>query len=119
MTTFGLIPFDARPPLQLLLGLALMALPFVLGIEPAGAVVGVVAGVAVVGVALSSVRGERGLPALPLSAVQSFDWGVVLGLSGAALALGLAGHLAAAVLLAAFGAAHLVLTLTTRWTLRA
>lgn len=118
MTTFGLIPFTLRPPLQLLLGLAALALPFLLGVGPAGAVVSVVVGVLVVGVALSSTVTERGTSPLPLSAVHGFDWGIALGLLGSAGALGLAGHRDATVLLAALGATHLLLTLTTRWTLR-
>lgn len=119
MTTFSLLPFALRSPVQLLLGLALGALPLALGVGAAGALVGVVAGTIVVGLALASTPTERGVAPLPLSAVRTFDWAVVLGLAGAACALGLAGYRDGAVLLAAFGAAHLLLTLTTRWTLRA
>jgi hypothetical protein len=119
MTTFGLIPFAIRPPLQLLLGLGLMVAPFALGLAPAGAIMAVLAGVLVVGVALGSTVTERGTSPLPLSAVYGFDWGIALGLLGSACALGLTGHRDATLLLAAFGAAQVLLTLTTRWTLRA
>lgn len=118
MTTFGFIPFAIRPPLQLLLGLAMLALPFALGVGIAGTIVGVIAGTMVIGIALGSTVDERGTSPLPVNAVHGFDWGIVLGLIGAAVVLGLSAHRDAAVLLAAIGAAHLLLTLTTRWSLR-
>lgn len=119
MTTFGRIPFALRPPLQLLLGLAMLALPFALGVGLAGTVLSVLAGTLAVGVALGSTVTERGVSPMPLTTVQSFDWSIALGLFGASLVLAFGGLRDAAVLLAAFGAAHLLLTLTTRWSLRA
>src|SRR5215210_6355133 len=59
------LPTDAA--LELLLGFALLAGPFALGLEPAGLVAAVSLGVLMVGLALA------GPDSLPLSAHQSFD----------------------------------------------
>lgn len=119
MTTFGLIPFPFRAALQFLLGLGLMVAPFAFGLEAAEAVVCVVSGALTTGLALSSTVGDRGTSPLPLTAVHAFDVGLALGLLCAGLVLGLAGYVAATAVLGAFGLAQLLLSATTRYSLRA
>jgi hypothetical protein len=94
----------------LVLGLALLAGPFVLGLEPAGLVAAFSLGVLVVGLALA------GPDSLPISAHQSFDLALVAGLCGGGLGLAFSGDPAAGLLLTAVGGLQLTLLALTRWT---
>ena len=95
--------------LELALGLALLAGPFVLGVGSAGLVAAFSLGVLVVGLALA------GPDSLPLSTHQGFDLALVAALAGGGVGLGLAGDPAAGALLAVIGALQLALTGLTRW----
>jgi hypothetical protein len=119
MTTFGLIPFPLRAAFQLLLGLGLMAAPFVVGAEAAGTLVCVVVGALTTGLAFGSTVTERGTTPLPLHAIHAFDRGLALGALGAAIVLGVSGYGTGATVLIAFGLAQLLLGITTRYSLRA
>ena len=92
-----------------MLGVALLAGPFVLGVEPAGLVAAFSLGVLLIGLALA------GPDSLPLSTHQAFDLALVAALGGGGVGLGLAGDPAAGLLLATIGALQLVLLTLTRW----
>ena len=119
MTAFRLIPFGVHGALELPLGLAAMALPFVLGLSAAATVIAVVVGAAIVGLALASTTDERGRPALPVATHFAADYGVALGLAGAALLVAVADDVTAGVFLGAVAALQLILNLSTRYTARA
>ena len=95
---------------ELMLGLVLLAAPFVLGLEPAGLVAAFSLGVLVVGLALA------GPDSLPLSSHQAFDLTLVAALGGGGVGLALSGDPAAGLLLTAIGGLQLALTGLTRWT---
>jgi hypothetical protein len=104
------ISLPLHAALELALGLALLAGPFVFGLEPAGLVAAFSLGVLVVGLALA------GPDSLPISAHQSFDLALVAGLSGGGLGLAFSGDLAAGLLLTVIGGLQLALLALTRWT---
>ena len=103
------ISLPIHAALELALGLALLAGPFVLGLEPAGLVAAFSLGVLLVGLALA------GPDSLPLSAHQAFDLALIAALGGGGVGLGLAGDPAAGLLLATVGALQLTLLTLTRW----
>jgi hypothetical protein len=112
MTVARLIPLSLHAALEMLLGLAIMAAPFLLGLGPGAAIVGVVLGTLLVGLALSLTVDDG---ALSVGAHYAFDYGLVLGLLGAAIVVGIAGDRAGTAALAAAGLAQLALNLTTRY----
>jgi len=116
MTVVRLIPLPIHAGLEMLLGLALMAAPFVFGASIAGLVAGVVVGALVVGLALQSLD-AGGRPPLPVSAHHAADYGLVLGMAGGALVLGI-DDLTAAAIFGAAALAHLTLNLVTRYSQR-
>jgi hypothetical protein len=118
MTAIRLIPLPVHAALRLATGLVTMAAPFVFGLTPAAAVVAVLVGAVVAGIALSATPDERGRTSLPISTLHAFDYGAALGLLGAAAVLGLAGDGAAFVVLAAIAAVQLIGNLTTRYSAR-
>ncbi len=93
--------------LELVLGLALLAGSFALGLEPGGLVAAFSLGV-VVGLALA------GPDSLPVSAHQSFDLALVAALCGGGLGLAVSGDLAAGLLLSVIGGLQLGLLILTR-----
>jgi hypothetical protein len=103
------ISLPIHAALELALGLALVAGPFVLGLEPAGLVAAFSLGVLLTGLALA------GPDSLPLSTHQAFDLALVAALAGGGVGLGLSGDPAAGLLLAAVGGLQLVLVTLTRW----
>jgi hypothetical protein len=104
------LSLPAHAALELLSGLALMALPFLLGFGLMGGAVSIVAGVLLVGLALSGTDG------LPLSAHQAFDMAFVAALAGAGLAVAVSGDAVAGLALAALAGFQLTLLALTRWT---
>jgi hypothetical protein len=103
------ISLPIHAALELVLGLALLAGPFVFGLEPAGLVAAFSLGVVVVGLALA------GPDSLPVSAHQSFDLALVAALCGGGLGLAVSGDLAAGLLLSVIGGLQLGLLTLTRW----
>jgi hypothetical protein len=103
------ISLPVHAALELALGVALLAAPFALGLEPAGLVAAVSLGVLMVGLALA------GTDSLPLSAHQAFDLALVAALGGGGIGLALAGDPAAGLLLALAGGLQLTLLALTRW----
>jgi hypothetical protein len=120
MTALRLISLPVHGALELAVGFFTMAAPVALGLSPAAAVIGVVTGALVVGLALSSTGAEAdGRRTLPIAAHHAFDYGVALGLLGAAAVIGLAGDGLAASVFAVSALAQLALNLTTRYSQRA
>jgi len=103
------ISLPTHAALELVLGFALLAGPFALGLEPAGLVAAVSLGVVMVGLALA------GPESLPLSAHQAFDLALAAALGGGGLGLAIAGDPAAGLLLALAGGLQLVLLAGTGW----
>jgi hypothetical protein len=119
VTALRLIPLPIRSALQLVIGMFTMVAPFLLGFGLPAAVVAVALGALITGVALAGTVDERGSSAVPVSALHAFDYGIAIGLVGAAAVVGLAGDATAALTLTLIGAAQLLLNLTTRYSLRA
>jgi hypothetical protein len=112
MTLARLIPLSMHAALEMLLGMVAMAAPFALALGPGATILGVVLGALLVGMALTLVVDEG---SLPISAHYAFDYGLVLGLLGAAVVIGLAGDRAGTAFLAAIGITQLALNVTTRY----
>jgi hypothetical protein len=119
VTALRLIPLPIRSALQLVIGMFTMVAPFLLGFGLPAAVVAVALGALITGVALAGTVDERGSSAVPVSALHAFDYGIAIGLVGAAAVVGLAGDATAALTLTLIGAAQLLLNLTTRYSLQA
>ena len=114
MTAVRLLPLPMHSALEMLLGLALLGVPFALGLPTAALVASVVIGALIVGNALQTVDVR---PGVSISAHHAADYGLVIGLAGAAAVLSSIDTRAALV----FGAAaalQLALNLTTRYTAR-
>jgi SPW repeat len=116
MTAFRLISLPAHGALELLLGLALMASPFVLGFGTAGTLAAVVVGALVVGLALSAAVSDT--EGVDIAAHYAYDVGLALGLLGAGVALAVSGDGPAAFVFVAGAIAQLALNSTTRYTAR-
>ena len=95
-------------------GTALIGVPFVLGLEAAAIVTGVVIGVLLVALALAGTA-PSGRGTLPISAQATYDRGIALGLLIVALVFGIAGQPGAAVLFAVAGLGALIVTSITRY----
>ena len=111
---FRLISFATHTALEMAVGFAIMALPLVLGLGSAAAVVGVVLGAAVVTLALAGTATE-GRGTVPLSAHAAYDRGLALGLILAAGMLGLAGYPGAVGFFLLAGLVLLALSTVTRY----
>ena len=114
MTAFRLISLPVHGALELGVGLATMAAPFVLGFGPAGLIAGVLVGALIVGMALSTEPGERG--SMSVATHFAFDRGLVIGLLGAAVVFGAVADRAAALFFTLAALALLALSLSTRYT---
>lgn len=119
MTAFRLIPLQTHGALEFLVGLLTMVAPFALGFGPAGTVLAVAVGAALVGLALGSTTDERGAPALPVALHHAADYGLATGLGASALLLAATGDAVAGGTLAAIAIAQLTLNLSTRYSARA
>lgn len=109
-----LISLPLHSAIELGLGTAVMAAPFVLGFGPAGLVTAVLIGAVVVGLALAG-SGDEGRGTIPISAHATYDIGLAIGMIGAGLALGIAGDGAALGALAVAGLIQVVLSANTRY----
>jgi hypothetical protein len=94
---------------ELLVGVALIAAPFVLEFGPAGLLTSMAAGAVIAGLAVSETS---------ISAHMAGDAVVAAALLGVAVALAAAGESVAGGVLAAAGAGELALGMATRWTRR-
>ena len=118
MTAYRLIPLPLHGAFQLALGLATMASPFALGFGPAATLVAVVVGAVLTGVALASVTDEQGHIAVHVSTLHAADYGIAIGLFGAAAIVAADGDRIAGVAFAVLASLQLALNLTTRYSLR-
>jgi hypothetical protein len=99
---------------ELLFGLVTLVAPFVLGFEPAAAVVTVVAGALVVGLAFSAVVEEN----VHVGNHHAADYGVAIGFLALAAIVGLTTDRTAMLYLAAAAVAHFALNLSTKYSAR-
>ena len=116
MTTGRQLTLPAHASVELLLGLATGALPFLLGLG-AGVTVGfVVAAALIVTVAIDGgITDERGLPAIPPLSHRGMDVTLVVLLAIGAVAVALAASTVAGLALLAIAFAELLLAATTRY----
>jgi len=114
MTARPTISLPLHGALELPLGILALVAPFALGFGLAGAVVSVLIGVCVVGLALDAAQ----LPA-QVSAHQAFDYGIAFAAVLVAVPLALTGDAAAALFLAGVGIAQGALDAVTRYSVRA
>ena len=118
MSSSHLISHELRSALLMVAGSALIAVPFLMGLEAAPLVTGVLVGTLAIALGLAGTEpGGRG--SLPLSAQAVYDRGLALGLSLSAGIFGIAGEPAAMVLFAGAGLLALIMTAVTRYSARA
>jgi hypothetical protein len=103
-----------RSGLLVLAGSALIAVPFLLGLDAAPLVTGVLVGSLAIALGVAGTEpGSRG--SLPLSTQAVYDRGLALGLILSAVLFALYGEFAAMALFAAAGLAALIMTAVTRY----
>ena len=117
MTISRLISPGLRSALILSAGLALISVPFMLGLEAAPVVTALAVGVRMVALALAGTE-PAGRGTLPLSAQAVYDRGLALGLMAAGAIFALSGDLGATAVFATAGVATLVVTAMTRYSSR-
>lgn len=113
MTARSAISLPLHGALELPLGILALVAPFALGFGLAGAVVSILIGVCVVGLALDAAQPAQ------VSAHQAFDYGIAFAAVLVAVPLALTGDAAAALFLSAAGIALGALDAATRYSLRA
>ena len=113
MTAFRLISLPAHGALELMVGLALMASPFVLGFSPAATIVVVLVGAVVAGLALGAAASDTG--AIDIGAHYTSDLALAVGMLGAGVVFAAAGDGPAGSALLLAGCALLALNVTTRY----
>jgi hypothetical protein len=114
MTALRPISLPLHGAFELLIGILALVAPFALGFTLPGAVVSILIGVCVVGLALDAAQ----QPA-QVSAHQAFDYGIALAAVLAAVPLALADDAAAALFLGLAGLTQLGLDAVTRYSTRA
>jgi hypothetical protein len=118
MGSHHLVSHSLRPALLTAAGSALIGVPFLMGLEAAVLVTGMLIGTLAIALGLAGTEpGGRGT--LPLSAQAVYDRGLALGLLLSAAIFGFAGEPAAMVLFAGAGLAALFTTVVTRYSARA
>jgi len=100
--------------LELLTAVALLALPFAIGLSVDATITAGAIGIVLFGLAVSATDSD-GRGTLPISAHATYDAAVALVLVGAALIFGVAGEIPALVLLLTAGIAQLLLNGFTRY----
>ncbi len=108
------ISLPTHAAFELPVGLLALIAPFAFGFGLAGAVLSVLVGVGIVGLAL-----DAALQPAQVSAHQAFDYGIAFAAVLVAVPLALAGDAAAALFLGGAGIALLALDVATRYSLRA
>jgi hypothetical protein len=116
MTLFRAVPLAVHGVIEIVAASVLIASPFLLGFDPGAGAVSIALGTMLMGLALST-HGEH--RTVPLTAHAGFDYliGVLAIVAGLALAIGNA-PLVATAFLVGFGAAHMALTASTRFSIR-
>jgi len=117
MGSTRLISHALRSALLVVAGSALIAVPFLMGLDPAPLVTGVLVGTLAIALGLAGTdAGGRGT--LPLSAQAVYDRGLALGLLLSAGIFGIDGESQAMLLFAGAGLAALAMTAVTRYSAR-
>ena len=119
MGSSRLISHGLRAALLMVAGSALIAVPFLMGLDAAPLVTGVVVGTLAIALGLAGTEPGGGRGTLPLSAQAVYDRGLALGLLLSGGIFGLAGEPEAMVLFAGAGLAALLMTAVTRYSARA
>ncbi len=116
MTAGRQLSLSAHAAVELLLGLATGALPFLFGLGAAATVGFLVAAALIVTVAIDGgITDERGLAAIPPLSHRGMDVTLVVALAIGAVAVALAASTAAGLALLAVAFAELLLTVGTRY----
>jgi hypothetical protein len=110
----GRVSYALHAALELITAVALIALPFAIGLSLDATITAGVLGFILFGLAVSATDSE-GRGTLPIRAHATYDAAVALVLVGAAVAFGLAGEPSALALLLAAGVAQLALNGFTRY----
>jgi hypothetical protein len=114
MSRSQIISHGLRAALLVTAGSALIGVPFVLGMDAAPLVTGVLVGSLAIGLGLAGTEpGSRG--SLPLSTQAAYDRGLALGLLLSGGIFGLAGQPEAMALFAIAGLAALIMSSVTRY----
>jgi hypothetical protein len=114
MSGSSVIHHAARAGLLVAAGSALIGVPFILGLDAAPLVTGVIVGALTIGLGLAGTEpGGRG--SLPLSSQAVYDRGLALGLILSAGLFALYGELEAMALFGLAGLAALIVTSVTRY----
>jgi hypothetical protein len=114
MSRTRVISHSLRAGLLVIAGTALIAGPFLLGLDAAPLVAGVIVGALAIALGLAGTEpGTRG--SLPLSTQAEYDRGLALGLIVSSGIFALYGELAATALFAGAGLVALVMTTITRY----
>ena len=117
MSWSHVISHALRASLLMVVGSALIAVPFLMGLDAGPLVAGVLVGTLAIALGLAGTEpGSRG--SLPLSTQAVYDLGLALGLLLSAGIFGLAGQLEAMILFVGAGIAMLVMTVVTRYSAR-
>ena len=117
VTASRLISPDTRSALIMGLGTVLIGLPIVAGLSLPATIAGIAIGVCVVGLGLAgTASGGRGT--IPVSTQAAYDQGLALGLLLSALAFAVAGDTGAVLLFGVGGLVQLIITATTRYSVR-
>ncbi|HKF79580.1 MAG TPA: hypothetical protein VKB17_02005 [Thermoleophilaceae bacterium] len=117
MTVVRLISPALRSGLLVSVGSALMVLPLVLGLMPAVLVTGIAVGALQVALGLAGTDSE-GRGTLPVSVQAVYDRGLATGLLAVGVLFGVVGDQAALLLFGSAGLSVLLVTLTTRYSVR-
>ena len=110
----GRVPFALHAALELITAVALLALPFAIGLSADATITAAVIGIALFGLAISATDSD-GRGTLPISAHATYDAAIALVLVGAAVVFGVIGEMPALVLLLSAGIAQIVLNGLTRY----
>jgi hypothetical protein len=114
MSRSSVIHHAVRSGLLVFAGSALIGVPFMLGLDAAPLVTGVIVGALTIGLGLAGTEpGARG--SLPLSTQAAYDRGLALGLLLSAGLFALFGELEAMALFGLAGLAALIVTSVTRY----
>ena len=109
----GRVPYPLHAALELVTAVALIAVPFAIGLSFDATLTAGIIGVVLFGLAVSATGDGRG--SLPISAHAAYDAAVAFVLIGAAAVFGIAGQETALAFLLAAGIAQLLLNSLTHY----
>ena len=110
----GRVSYTLHAALELITAVALLSVPFAIGLSLDATITAGVIGIILFGLAVSATDSD-GRGTLPISAHATYDAAVALVLVGAAIAFGVSGEVPALVLLLTAGVAQLALNSFTRY----